>query len=80
MIGSNLQNVTRAISLVKNYANQVIEASVIEYVCGKIEKQFIYQEELAALREKVVQLKKANNPITVWLNKLKEGADDFMNE
>ena len=47
-----MQNVTRAISLVKNYANQVIEASVIEYVCGKIEKRFIYQEELAVLEGK----------------------------
>lgn len=52
MTGSNLQNVAKAISLVKNYANQVIEASVIEYVCGKIGKQFIYQEELAVLESK----------------------------
>lgn len=52
MMGTNLQNITKAISLVKNYANQVIEASVIEYVCGKIGKQFIYQNELVVLEGK----------------------------
>lgn len=49
MTGNNLQNITKAISFVKNYENQVIEASVIEYICGKIKKKFSYQEELAFL-------------------------------
>lgn len=52
MAGSNLQNVAKAITLVKKYANQVIEASVIEYVCGKIGKSFSYQEELLSLEGK----------------------------
>lgn len=52
MTGSNVQNVTKAISLVKNYANEVVEASVIEYVCEKIGKRFIYQGELAVLEGK----------------------------
>ena len=52
MTGSNLQNITKAISLVKNYANQVIEASVIEYICGRIGKSFSYQEELKFLEGK----------------------------
>lgn len=70
MTGSNLQNVTKAISLVKNYANQVIEASVIEYVCGKIGKQFYYQEELASLEGKedknlLMLFKKVDFPIDI---------------
>lgn len=49
MSGSNLQNVTKVISLIKTDTDQVIEASVIEYVCSKIGKRFSYQEELTCL-------------------------------
>ena len=66
-------------------AQRLVERKKFKEALNKIEEAQAMniaqkQEELAALREKVVQLKKANNPITVWLNKLKEGADDFMNE
>lgn len=49
MAYGNMQNVAKAVTLVKNYNNQVIEASVIEYVCRKTGKRFFYQEGLQPL-------------------------------
>lgn len=52
MVENHLQKVTKVITLVQNYTNQIIEASVIEYICDKIETKFYYQEELALLENK----------------------------
>lgn len=50
MTGSILQKVTKAITLVKDYTNEVIESSVIEYVCANIGKRFCYQGALSGLK------------------------------
>lgn len=52
MICSDMRNVAKAVALVKSYSNQVIEASVIEYICGKMNRHFSYQQELCALEGK----------------------------
>ena len=50
MTGNNLQRITKAIALVKDYPNNIIEATVIEYVCSKIGKTFYYTDEFSELK------------------------------
>ncbi|WP_300725614.1 cell division protein FtsA [uncultured Bacteroides sp.] len=38
------------------------------------------QDEIEELTEKIKKLKKENNPFTKWINRLKDGADDLMND
>ena len=45
MTDSNLQYIGRMLKVVEGYPNDVIEATVISYICSKIQKIFVYQEE-----------------------------------
>ena len=46
MTDSNLQSIAKAIAVVKSYSNSTIEATVINYVCEKIGKDFKFGKEL----------------------------------
>lgn len=55
MTESNLQKITKAIALVKEYPNEIIEATVVKYVVDQTKKEFYYSEELLALKKNIDQ-------------------------
>lgn len=55
MTDSNLQIIAKAVALVKDYENDAVEATVIEYVCNKIEKSFYYGDEFLELKDRAEQ-------------------------
>lgn len=70
MTDSNLQSIAKAIAVVKSYSNSTIEATVINYVCEKIGKDFKFGKELEELDGKedlelLTMLKNINFPIDI---------------
>lgn len=55
MAENNLQRIAKAIALVKNYSNEIIEATVVKYVADKTGKKFYYSDEFISLKNNADQ-------------------------
>lgn len=65
-----LKDITRAISVVRDFSNDIIEATIIKYVCDKLKKSFCYCGELRDLKDKydlelLSRIKNINFPIKI---------------
>lgn len=70
MTDNTLKDVTKAVAFVEQYENNVIEATVIEYVCERLGKAFFYGEDFWNLkgkadRELLLLFKKSDFPVEV---------------
>ena len=52
MADNTIQSITKAIASVKDYSNDVVEATVIKYVSEKAGIKFCYKEEFVYLENK----------------------------